>query len=158
MSMTGRIVRFPCAGQYGIIEPDDGSADVSFSTDDAPCDIAPGTPVRFSSLQGCRSLKAYNIMILRSEADRSTHARSAQSVGTLSRRSYEDEIMAVLTSRVPDITGAQLAEVRALLTDYAIHRGWLRLDEVTDYDAGSAAVLNALVQVTTGTHLEKESR
>jgi CspA family cold shock protein len=148
--MTGRIMTLAASGQYGFIEPDDGSAQVFVSADDVAeswRDVAPGTAVRFSTLQGARGPRAYNVIVLqcsrqalvRRHEGSSTNGRPngnsrRRGIGLLSRRRYQDEILAVLTSAVPSITGAQIAEVRAILTEYAASRGWLELDELIGED------------------------
>jgi cold shock CspA family protein len=65
--MIGSITRiFPRDG-YGLIQPDDGSPLVFVDVANFGGqwrDFKPGTLVRFSSLQGVRGTKAYNVMIL----------------------------------------------------------------------------------------------
>jgi cold shock protein len=66
MSMTGKIAT-SFTDSYGFIEPDDGTDRVIVHADEFGAewpDVKPGTAVRFSSLQGARGLRAYNVRIL----------------------------------------------------------------------------------------------
>jgi CspA family cold shock protein len=123
MSKRGKITSvFPLEG-YGLIQPDDGSAPAFVDVTDFGAqwsDLKPGTLVRFSSLQGLRRPRAYNVMILGNELSPPDDIREA-----LSRSEYEDEITRVLLSRVPGITAMQVSEVRDKLTEDAAGRGWL---------------------------------
>jgi cold shock CspA family protein len=144
MSTYGRITSvFPLEG-YGLIQPDDSSALVFVDVTDFGAqwrDLKPGTLVRFSRLQGIRSPKAYNVMILDNELSTADDIRepfnnslgkslvsdsqAPRSIHSLSRSEYEDEITRVLLSGVPGITVTQVSEVRDKLTEDAASRGWL---------------------------------
>lgn len=146
MSMTGKISTICRPQEYAIIDPDNGSSSVYVYADDFGQnwkDITPGTPVRFSSLQGIRGLKAYNVIVSAREPSRSlttsfvqtenapavsSHNDSYRRELNVARwRSYEDLITAVLKSAVPFITPEQVSQVCKELTECAIRRGWLDL-------------------------------
>jgi cold shock protein len=143
LSKTGKIQQLDPHTGYGFIEPDDGSAKVAVHADGGVSrELAPGTAVRFSILQGIRGPTAYNVTILvaKPRASSSTcdvrnpsspahyrqcrwgHRRAGHIV---CRRDYEDEITELLISKVPSITAAQIREVRDSLRSDAIQRRWL---------------------------------
>ena len=110
--MVGRITSiFPLEG-YGFIQPNDGSALVVVDVANLGAqgwDVKPGSLVRFSSLQGVRGPKAYNVMILTADPGVSAIVRGTsdnvfgqshnngswthRAIHILSRSGYEDEIM-----------------------------------------------------------------
>jgi cold shock protein len=145
LSKTGKIKELDPHTGHGFIEPDDGSAKVAVHADlfgGVSRELAPGTAVRFSTLQGIRGPTAYNATILAAEPPASSptcdvrnpsspadyrqcrkgHRRAGHIV---CRRDYEDEITELLISKVPSITAAQIRDVRDSLTNDAIRRRWL---------------------------------
>jgi cold shock CspA family protein len=122
MSMTGKIVEFSASSECGFIQPDDGTARVFLHADDVSppwLPLDPGTAVRFCSVPGMRGLRAYNVVVLQANPlDPPTEADG--------RRSYDEEIMAVLVAKAPSITAAEITEVREQLALLAAHHGWLQ--------------------------------
>lgn len=126
----GTIVRFDAASGHGYIAPDDGGAEVFVNAAElgGPRDLSVGMHVRYSSIQGVRGLKAYNVGIVTGRPAQPfvEHASDRYAgIEFLSPREYAEEIAAVLASAVPDASAAQVVEVRANLVARAAHRGWL---------------------------------
>ena len=140
----GKIVAFDRVKGCGLIAPDDGSSKVFVHADDLDGQrhINIGTPVRFSSIQGIRGPKAYNVRILTALPDRLGMAVDPRDDGSatadidcdedhflkvqiLSHREYAVEITDVLISVLPDATSAQIVQVRSELAKRAVQRGWL---------------------------------
>ena len=143
---TGKIVRFDPAKGHGFIEPDDGGSLVFVNADDfgGVWDLQAGTLVRFSSIQGTRGPKAYNVRILTRPSEKRARFRTSGDLNDgnvtrychdgngasieyqmISRRKYAEEITEVLTSQVPGITAAQVSNVCRKLTKRAIKHSWL---------------------------------
>jgi CspA family cold shock protein len=149
---TGRLAEFYADKGYGYIKPDDGSSKVFVCADDLEGEqnLAAGTPVRFSSLQGRAGIKAYNVVVLSGPldadisltsdggqldsvgSDREVHRRHDSSeVQKISDRIYESEIAEALVSMAPDVSAIQVRQVCRKLTNRAALRGWLRHGQET---------------------------
>jgi cold shock CspA family protein len=143
MSMTGKITALLELEGCALVEPDDGSSSVIVHADDfdAPWnDLKPGAAVRFSTLQGVRSLFAHNVTVLRDQPEQSAQLREDKHETSLTscchrgrkhrmgpaltRRGYWHKITAVLLSVAPAIPDSQVAEARDLLTADAIRQDW----------------------------------
>jgi cold shock protein len=137
---TGKLCVFDPVKGFGFIQPDDGSSQVFIHADDlgGRLDLNAGTPVKFSSIQGFRWPKAYNVRVLtptvgrddvepRDDAFRTARNRSRSVTSrAISGPVYAQEITNVLVSALPDITATQIVQVRAELMKHAARRGWLR--------------------------------
>jgi len=133
MSMTGKISTLCRPEEYAIIDPDNGGPGIFAHADDfgpAWRELIPGMTVKFSSLQGARGLRAYNVAVFRrkpsaaASKDYYPHRRDGNCV---SRYSYENLIAEVLTAAVPEITADQLTAACTKLMACAAGRGWLVL-------------------------------
>jgi cold shock CspA family protein len=129
MSMIGTVSTLCRAEEYAIITPSDGGPPVFVHADEFGQDwrdLAPGMDVRFSSLQGIRGPKAYNVTVLSRTFgfagsalnDLSTNPRPT--TGDDSEYSRElngaletswAELIAALISTVPEISPEQVAAV-----------------------------------------------
>lgn len=126
----GTLVRFDAASGHGYIAPDDGGAEVFVHAEElgGPRDLRVGMHVRYSSIQGFRGPKAYNVGIVTGRSLQPLVERASDRctiIEFLSPHEYAEEIAAVLASAVPDASAAQIVEVRANLVARAAHRGWL---------------------------------
>jgi cold shock protein len=133
--ISGSIVRFDRARGYGFIAPDHGGEDVFVHVRELGMeDIACGARVEFSVLEGERGLKAYAVQVLDSgvakvPTDPADPASSAvgddEMCEVISVAEYGRLITDVLRSVAPEVTGAQIVEVRGRLTEFARRHGWV---------------------------------
>lgn len=134
---TGRIVQFNQTRGYGFIAPDGGGDDVFLHSEELKAyghTVRIGTRVQFEVLDGQRGLKAFDVTVL--DPPPSTEAREARSVSSqdagdddlsevISAVEYAREITDALISFCPNITAAQIVEIRQRLTVSARRRGWI---------------------------------
>lgn len=163
MSKIGTVSTVSRDQEYAIIEPDDGSPCVYVHAENFGCywkELNPGTPVRFSSIQGAQRLRAYNVMVLPGRRDNPLATRLAptespptsptindrrrRELDVVSYRGYQDLIATVLQSAVPLITSEQVTRVSTELTARAIQSGWLDSpDDHSRCDHGRSRQLDA---------------
>lgn len=133
---TGRIVQFNQARGYGFIAPDDGGDDVFLHSEELKPyqgTVRVGTRVQFEIVDGQRGLKAYDVTVLESPAPplRATLPRPTSEPSdddmseVIPAAEYAREITDALISFCPDVTAAQIVEIRERLTVAARKRGWL---------------------------------
>jgi CspA family cold shock protein len=134
----GKIAAFELTMGCGLIAPDEGGPSVFVHADDlgGQQNVGVGTPVRFSSVQGIRGPRAYNVRILTAPSDDPCDDGSLTGdvgygggylleVQILSRRQYAEEITNILISAIPGATSAQIVEAQSALAQRAARRGWL---------------------------------
>lgn len=140
--LVGRILRFDEARGYGFIAPSDGGEDVFVHANDFGDQrhlVRPEARVEFEAEDGDRGLKVATIRIIDSPA--AVHPESPAVNGktavkpavgdddgmcdVLAPRQFVAEVTEVLINHVPSLTGAQLAQIRQHLTEYARSHGWI---------------------------------
>lgn len=131
--ISGKIVRFDRSRGYGFIAPDHGGEDVFVHVRELDAEnVATGTRVEFSVVDGERGLKAYAVRVLGSE--KGNGSAPAQPSGTvaddetcvvISVAEYGTLVTDVLLTVAPDLTGTQIVEVRRRLTEFARGHGWV---------------------------------
>jgi cold shock protein len=154
---TGKIAVFDAVKGCGLIAPDDGGSRVFVHAEEfgGDQDLGTGTPVRFSSIQGARGLRAYNVAILNGSSRQrrgpqvrvephngctvernndcssgtiTTHEEEqclSHEFQLLSRNEYLTEITDILISIAPDITARQILKIRIELARRAARRSWI---------------------------------
>ena len=130
---TGRIVQFNQTRGYGFIAPDGGGDDVFLHSEELKaCGHAVhiGTRVQFEVLGGQRGLKAFDVTVLDPPPD--ANSRSAPTeIGddelsdVISAAEYAREITDALIAFCPNVTAAQIVEIRQRMTVSARRRGWI---------------------------------
>lgn len=132
--VTGRIVQFNQARGYGFIAPDDGGDDVFLHSEELKPyqdSVRVGTRVRFEVVDGQRGLKAYDVTVLETPAPKPKVGRSGADPNdedmseVIPAIEYGREITDALIAFCPDVTAAQIVEIRDRLTLAARKRGWV---------------------------------
>jgi cold shock CspA family protein len=133
----GTFTGFDEGAHFGLIAPTDGSPMVIVHEDNfgGRRDVLPGTPVKYSSVQGTPGPKAYNVTVL--DPDSLNPTLDASDPGRckklkLRRQRYADEITSLLIAKVSCITATEIIEVRKQLVKRATRRGWLELPNSED--------------------------
>jgi CspA family cold shock protein len=128
--VTGRIVQFNQTRGYGFIAPDGGGDDVFLHSEELKAyghAVRIGTRVQFEVLDGQRGLKAFDVTVL----DPPKREPSAPDAGddelseVITAVEYAREITDALIAFCPNVTAAQIVEIRQRLTASARRRGWL---------------------------------
>lgn len=143
MMKNGRVVRFNETRGYGFVAPEDGGDDVFIhanALEGSEIALAPGVPVEFLAVDSDRGPKAVR---LRVRPDGETGILEPDRAGSTSRPAKdpvvaEDDVCDVLSERTlthtlteallratPELTGAQLLEVRRQVLELARRHGWV---------------------------------
>ena len=139
MAETGKILRFDEMRGYGFIVPDAGGEDVFVHANDLLDEksrFTPGTAVEFEVTQGERGLKAYAVRVRGADrpsagpdTDRAVFdARSDEDDGlcdVLSEREFTRELTELLIRETPELTGAQITQLRRSMVTFARRYGWV---------------------------------
>ncbi|MFD4644466.1 cold-shock protein [Lentzea sp. NPDC058436] len=127
MELTGRVVRFDDDRGYGFIAPDSGQEDVFLHANGVlgGGDVATGTRVTFRVMEGQRGLKAYDVKVVGDGEVPPVVVEETVKRDVLTAGRYATEITETLIAAVPQLTGAQIADVRTAMVGLARGRGWV---------------------------------
>lgn len=130
--VTGRIVQFNQTRGYGFIAPDGGGDDVFLHSEELKAyghAVRIGTRVQFEVLDGQRGLKAFDVTVLDPPQQDDRPARAEGGDDELSEVitavEYAREVTDALIAFCPNVTAAQIVEIRQRLTVSARRRGWV---------------------------------
>jgi cold shock protein len=128
--VTGRIVQFNQTRGYGFIAPDGGGDDVFLHSEELKAyghAVRIGTRVQFEVLDGQRGLKAFDVTVLDPPKRESPtpDAGDDELSEVITAVEYAREITDALIAFCPNVTAAQIVEIRQRLTTSARRRGWL---------------------------------
>jgi cold shock protein len=132
--VTGRIVQFNQTRGYGFIAPDGGGDDVFLHSEELKAyghAVRIGTRVQFDVLDGQRGLKAFDVTVLDPPPEGDSRSHHASPAGddelseVISAAEYAREITDALIAYCPNVTAAQIVEIRQRLTVSARRRGWI---------------------------------
>jgi cold shock CspA family protein len=128
-------VQFNQTRGYGFIAPDSGGDDVFLHAEELkayPDGARVGMRVRFEVMEGQRGQKAYDVEVLDAPPARVPSRRPGASdvadeelSEVISTSEYASEVTDALISFCPEITAAQIVEIRQRLIGAARKRGWL---------------------------------
>jgi cold shock protein len=132
--VTGRIVQFNQTRGYGFIAPDGGGDDVFLHSEELKAyghAVRIGTRVQFDVLDGQRGLKAFDVSVLDpppgvdSRSGHAPDARDDELSDVIPAMEYAREVTDALIAYCPNVTAAQIVEIRQRLTVSARRRGWI---------------------------------
>ncbi|HKT04684.1 MAG TPA: cold shock domain-containing protein [Rugosimonospora sp.] len=137
--ITGKVVRFDEARGYGFIAPDNGGDDVfvhASELTDRGVAVACGTRVQFNIVDGGRGLKAYDVRVVGEEgapaaATTTTRAEPGEAATdddgceVFSESEFTSQVTDLLLTAVPQLTGAQILELRKHLLQFGRRNGWV---------------------------------
>jgi cold shock CspA family protein len=149
MVMIGTVVRYNEDKGYGFIAPDGGEDDDVFvhANELTGGRVRTGTRVEFEIIDGERGLKAYNVRVIEDQLQtvsvtpgvatalasvRSSAVPSSESPGSdaqpfkvLSESEFLQRMTELLLESGPQLTGAQINELRKRLLEFASKNSWV---------------------------------
>jgi CspA family cold shock protein len=139
MPQTGRVLQFDETRGYGFIAPDEGGPDVFVHANELHDDeslVMSGTRVEFEVMDGERGKKAYAVRVVEDgdkSAPASTPAPARQAppddddgmCDVLAGDELRDELTELFLQNVPELTGAQIVQLRRDVLHLAKKHGWV---------------------------------
>jgi cold shock CspA family protein len=137
--ISGRILRFDRTRGYGFIAPDGGGPDVFFHANELSQDnedkkaCSAGRIVEFEVVNGERGPKACAVRLIDGRAaeqvaNSTPSDRSGADDGmcdVLTSREFSLELTELFLQAVPELTGAQIAQLRGCVLAIAGKHGWI---------------------------------
>jgi CspA family cold shock protein len=133
--ITGQVVRFDEGRGYGFIAPDNGGDDVfvhASELTDRGVVVACGTRVQFNIVDGGRGPKAYDVEIARDATGAARLAALGDADGedtdgaeVFTEAEFTARITDLLLTSVPQLTGAQILDLRRHLLLFSRRNGWV---------------------------------
>jgi CspA family cold shock protein len=125
---SGTVLRFDGMRGYGFIAPDNGGEDVFVHANDIgelKNRLQSGTRVEYETEEGDRGLKASSVRVVSSPAARPAVTGDDDVCDVLLPRDFAAEVTEKLLHGVPTLTGAQIVQIRQVLTALATRHGWV---------------------------------
>ena len=130
--LAGKIIRFDQVRGYGFIAPEPGGDDVFVHANDLSADevtVSVGTRVEFEMVEGERGPKAYGVRVLGPPSPPGPagagDAAAEDECAALGEREFGSELVELLLTSVPTLTGAQIIAVGTAALRLARSHGWI---------------------------------
>jgi cold shock CspA family protein len=138
----GTVVRFSAVNGYGFITPDDGGEDVflhaSLLSEEFKNSLAVGARVEFQAVPSDRGPKAVGVNVVDAALSPGARERQAERRAALPAGDDDDQLCDVIPASVfaqritevlievaPEVTGAQISQVRQRLLAFGRRHGWV---------------------------------
>jgi cold shock protein len=140
---SGRVLRFDATRGYGFVAPEAGGEDIFVHANSVEGDqgLSSGDWVEYEAVEGERGLKSIRVRLLRpavrgTPADRRSMPQASDGSGededgyidVMPVREFLATVTETLLGGVPDLTAAQLVQVRQRMLSLAQARGWVDQD------------------------------
>ncbi len=131
---VGRVVRFDETRGYGFIAPDDGGEDVFVHANELinrGVRVATGARVTFEVVDGERGPKAYQVRVMTDGPEPAATEPTTRSDGdddlfeVFPEQEFLHQMTELMLAAAPQLTGAQIRDVRAELLRFARTHGWV---------------------------------